>query len=49
MFLHLIHTKLNIYQISQAFALEEIQHPGDSIIKTFKLLGGMIKSKDTHN
>ena len=30
-------------------ALEEIQHLGDSIINTFKLLSGMIKSEDTHN
>ena len=30
-------------------ALEEIQNLGESIIKTFKLLSGMIKSEDTHN
>lgn len=30
-------------------ALEEIQHLGDSIINTFKLLSGMIKMEDTHN
>jgi len=29
--------------------LEELQPLGDSIIKTFKLLSGMIKSEETHN
>jgi len=29
--------------------LEEIKPPGDAIIKTFKLLTGMIKCDDTHH
>ncbi len=30
-------------------SLEEIQNLGNSIVKTFKLLSGMIKGDDTHN
>jgi len=30
-------------------ALEEIVHLGDSIIKAFKLLSGMIKHEETHS
>jgi four helix bundle protein len=29
--------------------IEELQLLGESILKTFKLLSGMIKSEDTHN
>jgi len=30
-------------------SLEQFQPPGDNIIKTFKLISGLITSQDTHN
>ena len=36
------------YKLSYA-SLEQFQPPGDNIIKTFKLISGLITSQDTHN
>jgi four helix bundle protein len=44
-----VDTAMGIAYKLEYISLEEIQNLGNSIVKTFKLLSGMIKREDTHN
>lgn len=44
-----VDTAIGIAHKLEYTTFEELQPLGESIIKTFKLLSGMIKSEDTHN